>query len=47
LSWAHRTLVLSSMQKPHWVIRGWPEYYPNVIHEVQWGIIQLSDRQIY
>jgi hypothetical protein len=35
-SQAHRTLVLSSTWKPHRVVRGWPEHYPNVIREVQW-----------
>jgi hypothetical protein len=44
---AHRTLVLSSIRKPHWVVRGWPEYYPNVIREIQWGVVQLSDRRRY
>jgi hypothetical protein len=45
--WAHRTLVPSYTRKPQWVVRGWPEHYPNVIREVQWGVIQLSDRQSY
>jgi hypothetical protein len=31
---AHRTLVPSSMRKPRWVVRGWPDHYPNVIGEV-------------
>jgi hypothetical protein len=44
---AHRTLVLSSTQKSHRVVRGWPKHYPNVIHEVQWDVIQLSDRRNY
>jgi hypothetical protein len=44
---AHHTLVLSSMRKPRRVVRGWPEHYPNVIREVQWGVIQLSDRRRY
>jgi hypothetical protein len=47
LSQAHRTLVSSSTRKPRQVVRGWPEHYPNVIREVQWGVIQLSDRQNY
>jgi hypothetical protein len=33
--------------KPQRAVRGWPEHYPNVIREVQWGIIQLSDHQSY
>jgi hypothetical protein len=44
---AYRTLVSSSTQKPHRVVRGWIEHYPNVIYEVQWGVVQLSDRQSY
>jgi hypothetical protein len=44
LSQAHRALVSSSTRKPQWVVCGWPEYYPNVIREVQWGVVQLSDR---
>jgi hypothetical protein len=47
LSWAQRTLVPSSMRKPRWVVRGWPEHYPNVIREGQWGVVQLSDRRCY
>jgi hypothetical protein len=43
----HRTLVSSSTRKPRRVVRGWPEHYPNVIREVQWGVIQLSDRRRY
>jgi hypothetical protein len=31
---AHCTLVPSSTRKPHWVVPGWPEHYPNVIREV-------------
>jgi hypothetical protein len=46
-SQAHRTLVLSSTRKPQRVVRGWPEHYPNIIREVQWGVIQLSDRRSY
>jgi hypothetical protein len=33
LSRTHRTLVPSSMRKPHRVIRGWPEHYSNVIRD--------------
>jgi hypothetical protein len=44
---AHRTLVLSSTRKPHRVVPGRPEHYPNVIREVQWGVVQLSDRRCY
>jgi hypothetical protein len=44
---AYRTLVSSSTQKPHRVVRGWLEHYPNAIREVQWGVVQLSDRQTY
>jgi hypothetical protein len=44
LSRAHRTLVSSSTQKSHRLVRGWPEHYPIVIHEVQWGVVQLNDR---
>jgi hypothetical protein len=47
LSRAHRTIVPSFMRKPQRVVCGWPEHYPNVIHEVQWGVVQLSDRQSY
>jgi hypothetical protein len=25
----------------------WPEHYPNVKREVQWGVVQLSDRRRY
>jgi hypothetical protein len=32
-------------RKPQWVVHGWPEHYPNVICEVQWGVIQLGDCQ--
>jgi hypothetical protein len=47
LSRAHHTLVLSSTRKSRRVVRGWPEHYLNAIREVQWGVIQLSDCQIY
>jgi hypothetical protein len=43
----HRTLVASSTRKPQRVVRGWPEHYLNVIHEVQWGVVQLSDHRRY
>jgi hypothetical protein len=44
---AHHTLVPSFTRKPLRVVRGWPKHYPNVIHEVQWCVVQLSDRQRY
>jgi hypothetical protein len=47
LSRAHRTLVPSSTRKSRRVVRGWPEHYPNVIREVQRGVVQLSDRRSY
>jgi hypothetical protein len=47
LSRAHRTLVPSSTRKPRRVVRGWPEHYPNVIREVQLGVVQLNDRRCY
>jgi hypothetical protein len=47
LSQTHCTLVLSSTRKPQRVVHGWPEHYPNAIREVQWDVIQLSDRQNY
>jgi hypothetical protein len=47
LSQTYRTLVPSSTRKPQRVVRGWPEHYSNVIREVQWGVVQLSDRQSY
>jgi hypothetical protein len=47
LSQAHHTLVPSSMRRPQRVVRGWPEQYPNIIREVQWGVIQLSDHRHY
>jgi hypothetical protein len=25
--------------KPRRVVREWPEHYPNVIREVQWGVV--------
>jgi hypothetical protein len=28
-------------------IRGWLPHYSNVTHEVQWGVVQLSDRRSY
>jgi hypothetical protein len=42
LSQAHRTLVPSSTRKPQRVVRGWPKHYPNVIHEVQWGVVNSA-----
>jgi hypothetical protein len=39
--------VPSSTRKPRRVVRGWSEHYPNVIREVQWGVVQLSDRRRY
>jgi hypothetical protein len=47
LSQAHRTLVPSFAQKPHRVVRWWPEHYCKVIREVQWGVVQLSDHRSY
>jgi hypothetical protein len=47
LSRAHCTLVPSSMQKPRRVVRGCSEHYPNIIREVQCGVVQLSDRRCY
>jgi hypothetical protein len=44
---ARRTLVSSSTRKPRRVVRGWPEHYSNVIREVQWDVVQLSDRRRY
>jgi hypothetical protein len=29
--------------KTQWVVHGWPKHYPNVIREVQWYVVQLSD----
>jgi hypothetical protein len=43
----HRTLVPSSTEKPRRVVRMWLKHYLNVIREVQWGVIQLSDRRSY
>jgi hypothetical protein len=48
LSQTHRTLVQVFHAIPHRASVGGPHtIYPNVTREVWWGVVQLSDHQIY
>jgi hypothetical protein len=37
---SHLALTIKESSRAHrTLVRGWPEHYPNVIREVQWGVI--------